>query len=86
MTDNLPTKKEVEDYAEVGFLEWFNGNYGKFSCRSEWFYGDCEVENEKTRKDLMYNWIHSAYVSGYELGRTPDELAHKTPQGTPDAL
>jgi hypothetical protein len=86
MTDNLPTKKEVEDYAEVGFLEWFNGNYGKFSCRSEWFYGDCEVENEKIRKDLVYNWVRSAYVSGYELGRTPDELAYKTPQGTPDAL
>ncbi len=86
MTDNLPTKKEVEDYAEVGFLEWFNGNYGKFSCRSEWFYGDCEVENEKIRKDLVYNWVRSAYVSGYELGRTLDELAHKTPQGTPDAL
>ena len=86
MTNNLPTKKEVEENAEVGFLEWFNGNYGKFSCRSEWFYGDCEVENEKIRKDLVYNWVRSAYVSGYELGRTLDELAHKTPQGTPDAL
>ena len=62
---------EIKDEnAEVGFMEWFNGNYGKFSCRSEWFYGDCEVKNEKMRKDLLYNWVRSAYMSGYELGGT----------------
>ena len=75
-----------EENAEVGFLEWFNGNYGKFSCRSEWFYGDCEVEDEKIRKDLVYNWVRSAYLSGYEMGGALDELAQKTPQGTPDTL
>ena len=79
-------KMKFEENAEVGFLEWFNGNYGKFSCRSEWFYGDCEVKDEKIRKDLLYNWVRSAYMSGYELGRTLDELAHKTPQDPPDAL
>ena len=72
--------------AEVGFDKWFNGNYGKFSCRSEWFYGDCEVKDEKIRKDLVYNWVRSAYLSGYELGRTLDELAHRNPQDPPDAL
>ena len=56
--------------AEVAFVEWFTGNYGKFSCRSEWFYGDCEVKDEKIRKDLLYNWVRSAYLSGYELGGT----------------
>ena len=61
-------------------------NYGKFSCRSEWFYGDCEVKDEKIRKDLVYNWVRSAYMSGYELGGTLEELAHKTPQDPPDAL
>jgi hypothetical protein len=55
-------------------------------ARSEWFYGDCEVKDEKIRKDLVYNWVRSAYLSGYEMGRAIDELAHKTPQGTPDAL
>ena len=66
---------EIKDEnAEVGFEEWFNGNYGKFSCRSEWFYGDCEVKDEKIRKDLVYNWVRSAYVSGYELGKTSDVL------------
>ena len=72
--------------AEVGFEKWFNENYGKFSCRSEWFYGDCEVKDEKIRKDLVYNWVRSAYLSGYEMGGALEELAHKTPQGTPDTL
>ena len=56
--------------AEVGFDKWFNGNYGKFSCRSEWFYGDCEVKDEKIRKDLVYNLVRAAFLSGYELGGT----------------
>ena len=72
--------------AEVAFVEWFNGNYGKFSCRSEWFYGDCEVKDEKIRKDLVYNWVRSAYMSGYEMGGALEELAHKTPQDPPDTL
>ena len=67
-------KNEMEENAEVGFEEWFNGNYGKFSCRSEWFYGDCEVKDEKIRKDLLYNWVRSAYLSGYEMGGALDEL------------
>ena len=41
---------------------------------------------EKIRKDLVYNWVRAAFLSGYEMGGTLDELAHKTPQGTPDAL
>ena len=53
---------------EDGFVEWFDGEYGPYSCRCEWFYGDCEVEDEKTRKDLMYKWIHAAYCAGYEQG------------------
>ena len=59
-----------EENAKVGFDKWFTGNYGKFSCRSEWFYGDCEVKDEKMRKDLLYNWVRSAYMCGYELGGT----------------
>ena len=59
------------DDAEEGFVDWFNGFYGEFSFRSEWFYGDCRVEDEKTREDLMYKWIHTAYVLGHERGRTP---------------
>lgn len=60
-----------DDDAEEGFVEWFNGDYGPYTWRCEYFYGDCEVEDEKTRKDLMYKWVYSAYVMGYEKGRTP---------------
>ena len=60
-----------DENAEVGFDKWFNEDlYGKFSCRSEWFYGDCEVKEEKIRKDLVYNWVRAAFLSGYELGGT----------------
>ena len=64
---------KFEENAEVGFDKWFTGNYGKFSCRSEWFYGDCEVKDEKIRKDLVYNWVRSAYLSGYEMGGTEND-------------
>lgn len=58
-----------DDDAEEGFSEWFNEMVG-FSFRSEWFDGDCEIEDVKTRRDQMCNWIHTAYVIGYEKGRT----------------
>jgi hypothetical protein len=60
---------EWDDYAEDAFVEWFNGDYGSFSFRSEYFFGDCEVKDENTLKDLMYKWLHSAYVNGYNMGR-----------------
>jgi hypothetical protein len=59
--------------AEVKFQEWFNDLYGIYSYRCEWFYGDCEVEDEKTRKDLMIKWLHSAYLSGYNVGRCSND-------------
>ena len=60
---------EWDDYAEDAFVEWFNGDYGSFSYRNEYFFGDCEVKDENTLKDLMYKWLHSAYVNGYNMGR-----------------
>jgi hypothetical protein len=65
-------KLEWDEVAEVKFQEWFNDLYGVYSHRCEWFYGDCEVEDEKTRKDLMIKWLHSAYLSGYNAGRCQD--------------
>ena len=53
---------EWDEVAEIKFQEWFNELYGVYSHRCEWFYGDCEVEDEKTRKDLMIKWLHSAYL------------------------
>ena len=62
-----------DEVAEIKFQEWFNEIYGVYSHRCEWFYGDCEVEDEKTRKDLMIKWLHSAYLSGYNVGRCSND-------------
>jgi hypothetical protein len=60
---------DFDDPTEEAFQEWFNDLCGGFSFRSEWFFEDAEVEDEKTRKDLMYKWVHSAFTVGYEMGR-----------------
>jgi hypothetical protein len=59
---------EFNETTENAFVEWFNDFYGPFSFRSEWFFGDCEIGDEKTRKDILYGWLHAAYVSGYNIG------------------
>jgi len=69
MTKHPVNDWEWEDTAEVAFQEWFNGEYGNFTFRSEWFYGDCEIGDVKTRKDLMTKWVHSAFLTGYNTGR-----------------
>ena len=80
------TDWNFSDDAEIQFQEWFNDFYGDFSFRSEYFYGDCEVKDEKTLKDIMYKWIHAAFVTGFERGRTPDELAQEHSKIPQDAL
>jgi hypothetical protein len=69
MTKHPTSEWEWEDTAEVAFQEWFNGEYGNFTFRCEWFFGDCEVEDVNTRKDLMTKWLHSAFLTGYNTGR-----------------
>jgi hypothetical protein len=71
MTKHPANDWKFVDDIEEEFVNWFTGNYGEFSFRYEWFFGDCEVEDEKIRKDLMYKWVHSAYVSGYNSGMKP---------------
>jgi hypothetical protein len=62
--------------AELGFNAWFNyDTYGLYSHRCEWFFDDCEVEDVKTRKDLLYKWIHAAYCAGYSQNTGMKELA-----------
>jgi hypothetical protein len=76
-TKQHPTKDwEFDDTIEDAFQEWFNDLCGGFSFRSEWFFDDAEVGDEKTRKDLMYKWLHSAFVVGYNMGRL-----HETKEG-----
>jgi hypothetical protein len=60
---------DFDDDIEIKFQKWFHDIYGGFSLRSEYFFGDCEVEDVNTRKDLMYKWLHSAFVMGYNMGR-----------------
>ena len=51
---------------ETQFQEWFNNLYGEYSLRSEAFYTDCLIGDEKTRQELMYRWIYAAFYCGYE--------------------
>ena len=70
MTKHPTQDWDWDDYAEEGFVEWFNGDYGSpYSLRSEWFFGDTKIGDEKTRGDMMYKYLHSAYVNGYNMGR-----------------
>lgn len=63
------TDWDFQDDSEEEFVDWFNGDYGRFPIRSEYFYGDCETEDLKTLQDLMYKWVHVAFVTGFERGR-----------------
>jgi hypothetical protein len=63
-----PHDWDFSDDAEQKFADWFNELVG-FSFRSEWFDEDCKVKDEKTFRDMMYKWVHAAFVSGYERGR-----------------
>lgn len=56
------------------FTEWFNDLYGLYTCRSEWFYGDCEVGDENTRKSLLFKWVHAAFIAGYEAQHNQKKL------------
>ena len=69
MTNHPANDWEWDDTAEEGFVDWFHDLYGGYSLRSEHFFGDCEVEDVNTRKDLMHKWLHSAFVVGYNMGR-----------------
>ena len=60
---------DFDDTIEDKFVEWFHDLDGGFSLRPEWFYGDAEIGDVKTRQDLMYKWLHSAFVMGYNMGR-----------------
>ncbi len=55
----------VEDI-ENAFNNWFHGDYGLFSYRSEAFYTDCAVEDLKTREDLMKKWVYAAFYTSYQ--------------------
>jgi len=60
-----------DDDAESAFVNWFNSQTSEslFNLMSEYFYEDCRVEDAKTREDMMYKWVHLAFVTGYMYGK-----------------
>ena len=58
-----------DDEIEMSFNEWFYGDYGPYSFRSEAFYDDCAVEDLKTREDLMKKWVYAAFYTAYERAK-----------------
>lgn len=59
-----------DDDAEDAFVNWFSSLAGPYTFISENFCGDCRIQDEKTREDLMYKWLHLAFVTGYIHSKT----------------
>lgn len=47
------------------FEAWFNGPISDYTLISEWFYGDCELENPESRRTMLKQWLIAAYSQGY---------------------
>ena len=58
--------------AEQEFVYWFHGDHTDYTLRSEWFYGDCSIEDLKTRESALHKWIHAAFVQGWEKKKPPN--------------
>jgi len=56
------------DKPEEAFVEWFHSDYGRFSLKSEAFFTDCLVGDEKTRQDILHKWVVAAFMAGYQEG------------------
>ena len=63
------TDFDFSEGAQVAFEDWFHGDYGPYTLRSEYFYGDCKEQELKTLEKLMSEWLHVAFVTGYERGK-----------------
>jgi hypothetical protein len=66
---------EWDDDAEAAFVGWFNSWSSPYTFLSEYFYGDCKIEDEKTREDMLYSWLHLAFVTGYMYAK-PTSSTH----------
>lgn len=69
MVGQLRSEHPSEDFHlpvnyKEAFEDWFNGPYGSYSLRSEWFYGDCDIEDKNVRKEQLCAWLQAAFVSG----------------------
>ena len=62
------TDWDFSQEAETQFVDWFHGDYGPCSMRSEYFHEDCKTQDSKTLENLMRKWLHVAFVTGFERG------------------
>jgi hypothetical protein len=70
MTKQYPIENwEFVDEIETSFNEWFHSNHTDYSLKSEYFYGDCAVEDLKTREDLMRKWVYAAFYTSYQQAK-----------------
>ena len=70
MTKQYPINDwEFVDEIETFFNEWFYSNHTDYSFKNEYFYGDCAVEDPKTREDLMRKWIYASFYEGFMRGK-----------------
>jgi hypothetical protein len=60
---------EFVEEIETSFNEWFHGDYGPYSFRSEAFYTDCEIGDEKTRQSMLKKWIYASFYEGFMRGK-----------------
>lgn len=51
------------------FETWFTDNMTPYTFRSEWFYGDVEIDDKELRKDRMYKWLLAASVEENKIYR-----------------
>ena len=69
MTTKHPANEYTspEEDAELGFNKWFYQDfYGPFSFRYEYFLDDINIQDENQRKDVLIDWLNSAYIAGWE--------------------
>jgi len=69
MTNKHPANEynSPEEDAELGFNKWFYQDfYGRFSFRFEYFWEDIHIQDENQRKDVLIDWLNSAYIAGWE--------------------
>lgn len=67
---SLAQQWDLNDDAEDAFISWFGAMAGPYTSMSEHFYGDCALQDEKTREGMMYKWLHLAFVTGYMYGKS----------------
>ena len=69
MTSPLTEDCEFVEKIETSFNDWFHGDYGPYSFRSEAFYTDCEIDDVKTRQEVLKNWIYTSFYVAYQKGQ-----------------